>query len=217
MNSFNSQPNHIPLSPTDIAHQKTTLKRTLFLAFILSAIVMFGIAWYADILTFEQLEDKIESDISTLVATVDGCTPFSERVAEYESFNDGVFTHYVAQKYNDRILGLSDTCSLAEDEALLFAFDSIDNHGIWMKDMNYPIDIVWLDKNGNTVHALSEVSPETFPTAFAAPNNDACFVVELAAGAIERHQLGVNAFVAPKLIAYSQCQSEKTYDFNPGN
>ena len=46
----------------------------------------------------------------------------------------------------DRQMGLMFRPSLPADRALLFVFDGLDFHGIWMKNCRFPIDIVWLDE-----------------------------------------------------------------------
>ena len=43
--------------------------------------------------------------------------------------------------------GLSGRPTLAENSGLFFIFPNSGIHGIWMKDMDFPIDIIWLDEN----------------------------------------------------------------------
>lgn len=81
----------------------------------------------------------------------------------------------------ERIKGLSGTESLGRDRGMLFIFDTIDTHGIWMKDMNYPIDIVWVSSEKAVVDVRENVSPDTYPDVFK-PKAPAKFVIELAAG-----------------------------------
>src|SRR3954470_9978565 len=59
---------------------------------------------------------------------------------------DGIFAAKVVKTAPERAKGLSDTSDLRQDQAMLFVYDSDDKHAIWMKDMNYSIDIVWLNK-----------------------------------------------------------------------
>ena len=56
----------------------------------------------------------------------------------------GVFSLTVADTEASRIQGLSGTPSLSPNGGMLFDFEADGAHGIWMKDMKYPIDIVWL-------------------------------------------------------------------------
>lgn len=98
---------------------------------------------------------------------------------------DGAFTVRVAKSDEARTKGLSGTSSLPEDEALLFVFDTDSKWGIWMKDMNYSIDIVWLDDSKKVVDTALNVSPQTYPRVFT-PKKDARYVVEFAAGTVRK-------------------------------
>jgi hypothetical protein len=43
--------------------------------------------------------------------------------------------------------GLAVKNQLKENEAMLFIFEESAKHSFWMKDMKFPIDIIWLDSN----------------------------------------------------------------------
>lgn len=66
----------------------------------------------------------------------------------------------------ERMKGLSGRPILEENLGFLFIFDKEDYHGIWMKDMNFPIDIAWLDKDKKIIHIEKNVSPDTYPKVF---------------------------------------------------
>lgn len=87
----------------------------------------------------------------------------------------------VAQTWPERIQGLSDTPYLPEDIVKLFVFDSPGMHSIWMKDMNYSIDILWVDEAGVIVHIEENASPESYPAMFV-PKTEARYVIETVAG-----------------------------------
>lgn len=92
----------------------------------------------------------------------------------------------VADSLQERIQGLSGTPFLPEDVVKLFVFGTAGSHSIWMKDMNYALDIIWLDEEGLIVHIEENVAPETYPESFASPV-PAWYVVEANAGFVERH------------------------------
>jgi uncharacterized membrane protein (UPF0127 family) len=96
----------------------------------------------------------------------------------------------VADNLNERIAGLSNTPFLPEHVVKLFVFGSAGNHSIWMKDMNYSLDILWLDEEGLVVHIEEDVSPDTFPQSFASPV-PAWFVVEANAGFVATNQISL--------------------------
>jgi uncharacterized protein len=100
---------------------------------------------------------------------------------------DGIlFSVKVADTEEERRQGLSGTAGLAPRGGMLFVFDENDQHGIWMKDMNYPIDILWISENYNIVNIKKNVSPDTYPQVFK-NNKPARYVLELPAGSIDEY------------------------------
>ncbi len=96
---------------------------------------------------------------------------------------DGIYTARVARTEAQREQGLSGTTGLSPDQAMLFIFDRSDTWGIWMKDMRYPIDVVWLNDQKQVVYSVSNMQPDSYPQVFR-PKQSARYVVELPAGAI---------------------------------
>lgn len=91
----------------------------------------------------------------------------------------------VADTPSLRERGLSGRADLAEGQGMLFIFDTDDKWGIWMKDMQFPIDIVWVDAGGIVVTVAHNISPDTFPKSFR-PTAPARFVLEFPAGYAHR-------------------------------
>ncbi|MEY3784468.1 MAG: hypothetical protein RLZZ230_790 [Candidatus Parcubacteria bacterium] len=87
----------------------------------------------------------------------------------------------VAESLGDRIKGLSDTPFLPDNVVKLFVFSSAGPQSIWMKDMNYALDIIWIAKEGKIVHIEENVSPDSYPESFSSPK-PAWYVVEVSAG-----------------------------------
>lgn len=108
----------------------------------------------------------------------------------------------VADEYDERLQGLGGTRSLGDFQGKLFIFDTDAKHGIWMKDMHYPIDIIWIDKHLNVVHIEENVSPSTYPTQIFAPPVDARFVLEVNAYLVRSVDiaLGDRANIPPSLL-----------------
>lgn len=92
----------------------------------------------------------------------------------------------IMQTDSERARGLSGTPSLAPNHSMLFVFPGDGKWGIWMKDMNYPIDIVWLDKNEKVTHLEKNARPSSYPDTIFTPNKDSRYVIEFANGTIER-------------------------------
>jgi len=102
----------------------------------------------------------------------------------YLQINGREFSFQVADNTQKRAQGLSGLSGLGDDEALVFVFPESAKHGIWMKDMNFDIDIIWLDRDKKVVDFEINVSPDTYPEVFY-PESDAIFVIEVNAGTVE--------------------------------
>jgi len=96
----------------------------------------------------------------------------------------------VADSLPERIKGLSETPFLPQNVVKLFAFGAYGSHAIWMKDMNYAIDIIWADKEGEIVYLKENVSPDSYPASFSSPE-PAWFVIEANAGFVARNAVKV--------------------------
>lgn len=96
----------------------------------------------------------------------------------------------VAKNWPDRIAGLSDTPFLPPEVVKLFVFDSPALHSIWMKDMNYAIDILWVTEDKKITYIVNDASPESYPELFTS-EQPAVYVIEAAAGFVSDHDISV--------------------------
>lgn len=87
---------------------------------------------------------------------------------------------------DELVRGLSGTNILPKDHAAVFVFPRNDRWAIWMKDMQYPIDIVWLNSNKQVIHMVKEIQPSSYPKFQPQPDTPARYVIELPSGTIER-------------------------------
>ena len=81
--------------------------------------------------------------------------------------------------------GLSGRTSLAEGHGMLFVFDAPGKYGFWMKDMNFAIDMLFIDASGKIVTIAAEASPAGYhlnPPQVFYPASDALYVLEVPAG-----------------------------------
>ena len=104
--------------------------------------------------------------------------------------DEKVFVLEVADRPLERQRGLSFRESLATDAGMLFVFEKPDKHGIWMKDVSFPLDIVWLDESFRVVNFKKDVSPDTFPTVFIS-TSPALYVIEANAGFIDQFSIKI--------------------------
>lgn len=74
--------------------------------------------------------------------------------------------------------GLSDRLTLGKDKGLLFIFDEMGKHGFWMKDMSFPISIIWLDEECKVTGFKDKATPQSYPEVFY-PELESKYVVEV--------------------------------------
>ena len=60
---------------------------------------------------------------------------------------DHVIEVEIADEFNEWSQGLSNREFMEENKGMLFVFPGKQIRRFWMKDMNFPLDIVWLDDN----------------------------------------------------------------------
>ena len=70
------------------------------------------------------------------------------QIAGLESGGDDYVSKPIKPKVLiSRINALLRRNKLKEDEGMLFVFDHSDKYSFWMKDMNFPIDIIWIGED----------------------------------------------------------------------
>ena len=105
------------------------------------------------------------------------------------------FRIQTARNTETRTQGLSGRELLDPDEGLLFIFPQPGSYGFWMKDMNFSIDIVWINSSKKVVGITENISPETFPDMFSPPQKIQ-FVLEVNAGAARNSGLATGTVVS---------------------
>lgn len=132
------------------------------------------------------------------VIALAGCSSFVGVQSEYtfmkiDAVGIGV---EVVSTDSTRQLGLSGRASLLDGTGMLFVYENPGLHGIWMKDMNFPIDIIWIgaeDSRKATLRVLDvekNVDPETYPTVFT-PNVPSSYVLEVNAGFADENEVEI--------------------------
>ena len=104
----------------------------------------------------------------------------------------------VADTPEARSAGLSNRERLGSVDGLLLKWDSAGRHPIWMADMRFPLDLVWLDAKGRVVGLLVNVPPcRTPPCPLYEPQEApaSMAVLEIPAGAATIHRIAVGSIM----------------------
>ncbi|KKS84569.1 MAG: hypothetical protein UV59_C0017G0022 [Candidatus Gottesmanbacteria bacterium GW2011_GWA1_43_11] len=89
--------------------------------------------------------------------------------------------------------GLSDRLSLPQDHGMLFIFPEKQVRSFWMQDMQFPLDIIWID--GDTIVDISENIPPPAvdeQPAIVYPKAPVDKVLEVNAGEVKRLSVSVD-------------------------
>lgn len=100
-------------------------------------------------------------------------------------------TFYVtlAQTDQQKVTGLSNTNSLPQDEGMYFPFDTAGYYGFWMKEMRYPLDILFIHNN-KIVSLYQNIQPPkdaNTPLQVYKPTEPADGVLEINAGKAKQY------------------------------
>lgn len=100
---------------------------------------------------------------------------------------------------DERKKGLGKRDELPIGDGMLFVFDKSDIYSIWMKDMRFPIDIIWIEDlpAGEkkivdiSENALAEPGKKDNELKVYRPNAQARYILEMNAGLVKLHNLKV--------------------------
>jgi uncharacterized membrane protein (UPF0127 family) len=87
-----------------------------------------------------------------------------------------------------RELGLSGRSELAGSEGMIFVFEKVGKYGFWMKDMKFPIDIIWITEDFFVSGIVGNFSPEDYPKVLG-NNYLAKYVLEVPTGFAEKNNI----------------------------
>lgn len=87
--------------------------------------------------------------------------------------------------------GLSGRISLGSDEGMLFIFPEPSLNYFWMKDMNFPIDMIWIGENQKIIYIKKNALPESFPDTYG-PQKNSKYILEVNANFCEKNNLKEN-------------------------
>ncbi len=104
------------------------------------------------------------------------------------------YTLEIAATPELRARGLMYRESLAEGRGMLFLFPKPSVEGFWMKNCNFPIDIVWMDPNRKVIYVNAHTPPcreENCPTY--GPKEESLYVLEIGDGAAAKEKIAPGA------------------------
>lgn len=152
-------------------HQDTSLTKPVVVALFILISVFAGI-WYSGIRD-ESLPGQAR-DMRGRLLSIEGVRVYVD----------------IADEKSEWEKGLSGRDSLAPLRGMLFVFPTADYYKIWMKNMNFPIDVFWIDDNGKIVDIWHHAMPDSYPNAYK-PNKRARYILETVADFADEHGIEI--------------------------
>lgn len=154
--------------------------------YLLIGIIVCAILLFASIGLYISSTKQIESSSSQNPQTV---KTDSACLKTDQSQSQCVATMEIADTASEQTQGLSGRASMNDDQGMLFVFDQASSQCFWMKDMNFSLDMIWLNDQKEVVKIAKSVAPETYPNEFCS-EKPATYVIELTSGSAGR--LGIS-------------------------
>jgi len=117
--------------------------------------------------------------------------------------DDKILQVYLADTDPRRMRGLMWETQdfLADDKGMLFVFNEPGTRYMWMKNMQFHLDIIWFDENGGVVSIKKNVPPCITPLEVMTCKSDGVFadnakyVLELTAGYVDKYEISENSYL----------------------
>jgi uncharacterized protein len=105
------------------------------------------------------------------------------------TLNDQILITDISATDEQMTTGLTVKDTLAENEAMLFVFENEAEHGFWMKDMKFPIDIIWIGSDKSVVDIEHNLPPcnVAFLCTTYVPDGAALYALETVGGFAQKY------------------------------
>lgn len=98
----------------------------------------------------------------------------------------------IANTTERQIEGLQFQQPLTYSQGMIFVFEQPQAVSMWMKDMKFPLDMIWLDGNGRVTHIeknLLACIPNQICPAYDGGRQDTKYVLEVSAGFVDKFDI----------------------------
>tara|TARA_B110001454_G_scaffold4133_1_gene3809 strand:- start:258 stop:761 length:504 start_codon:yes stop_codon:yes gene_type:complete len=117
--------------------------------------------------------------------------------------DDKILQVYIADTDPRRMRGLMfETESfLDNDKGMLFVFDEPGSRSMWMKNMQFHLDIIWFNENGNVISIEKNVPPCITPVevmsckSVGVSADNTQYVLELISGYVDQHSITEDSYL----------------------
>ncbi len=100
----------------------------------------------------------------------------------------------IADSKPRHIRGLMFQDQLPYDQGMIFVFEELGPHSIWMLNMQFFLDIIWFDQDGIVVHIETNVPPcktalEIATCQSIVPDGESAYILEVTSGFVKENNI----------------------------
>lgn len=117
-----------------------------------------------------------------------GCSTQSQPIVVLPSGT--VITVEIAEDDTQRIRGLSGRAGLPSERGMLFLHEESTIQSYWMKDMGFPIDVIWIDGD-RVVGFVEDAQPDEPPLTIYSSPVPVDKVLEVSSGFVAQNSLKI--------------------------
>ena len=159
--------------------------RALVFVLIAIAVIIIGIAGTNSLPSDVKLEFDLPSDVKL---------ESEEFPRGMVKLDDVLLEVQIADTKPLRARGLMFQEQLPFDQGMLLVYNSPTKRSIWMQSMQFSLDVLWIDGDGNVVHIEKNIPPcktietGTCPT-YKNKGRDAQYILEVTAGFVDKNNI----------------------------
>lgn len=121
-------------------------------------------------------------------------------------FNDRCFFVELAITQQEKIDGLMFRESLDPDKGMLFVYEEEAEYSFWMKNVNFPLDIVWINGNREVIYIKRNFQPCMEDSCeIAKPSQKAKYALELNADVLDE----MSVEIGDKLVFHIEYEHQR--------
>ena len=137
------------------------------------------------------LVSAVIAGVSLVAALLSSGLPMTSAVSRAQLELGGKIVDVeIVSSPEDTAKGLSGRKSLENDKGMLFDFGDYGARTFWMKDMNFPIDILWIDQDYKIIGIKKSIATSTYPETFGSEYYSR-YILELSSGFSDKNNIKI--------------------------
>ena len=104
--------------------------------------------------------------------------------------NNSTYYLRISKSTKELTRGLSGVSSMPDNQGMLFVFPNPEKTCFWMKEMNFNLDIIWLNNLKKVDYFQKNLSPLTYPKLYCPPLNSR-YVLEMNSGFVNKQHIHI--------------------------